>query len=1120
MRIIFLLFFLFFTCKCFSQQTELIVQTGNPGSVYSVDISSDLKFIASACSDGMVRLFDFKTGFQLHMLRGHTREAVSSHFSKNGKYLVSSGGYQHILWDATSGKKIMTVEQESQQVSTSVISADEQYFYGDWEGGQIIQIPFAAMFRTDNENAIREDSSIWFDNTIESKIFEGHKAPVKLLAVSHNSKYLVSADVDSIIILRDAVSGNILHTINPGKNSTAITFSASDKELVVLNDDQDKSGITFYDVASGKVKRFIKDKTDKSQVVVCTPDGKYFAVGYLLNTIKLYDYVSGKLIKTFAGHTSWINSLASDASSNYLVSAGEDKAIKLWDIQNGTIVSSIAKNIQEINRVSFDDEHKLIAIETEENYQNKIRIWNLEKGNGFSQIFSIKWLSNLGYSLKMNNSGTKVMANGDSGIYVWDPVIAKLLDHISTKKPGKAAMHNNLIAFEDFITGLNLYDLTTKKITILDSIHKKTISSIDFSSDGSLLSVAEIGPNTEIWDIKTKKLLYTLNYTDPDNTDDEADKKFFGDNAWVYDAKFSPDNKLLATATRTPDPIVSGSNINIWDAVTGKYLKGVVAGGFPIQSLNWSPDGKKIVIGTNGRELAVWDVAAILNRQNSQQPDADTTIDNDYTIMSAAYTKDAKWLITGGIDGKLIIRDAKTLSLIATIVVIDSVNYVIATPDNYYAASKNAVTSIAFKQGNKIFPFQQFDLQYNRPDIVMERLGIASPDLIKGYKSAYLKRLKKVGFTEEMFNKDFHLPEIKIAGKLPFTTIAKEVVVQLHATDTKYNLDRLEILNNGVPLYGKSGISLRDKKVRSAKNTINVQLTPGKNKIEALVLNDKGVESLREIFYINYNPPAMVPSKMYFIGIGVNRYKDSSMNLKYAAKDIRDLATIFAAKYPGSSIDTFINEAATAENILAVKQKLLKTSPNDKVVISASGHGVLDKKLNFYFATHNMDFKNPASKGLLYDDFEDLLDAIPALKKILLLDACHSGEVDREEKVILRDSLASNLKIFATKGAGEQETAGIGLQNTFELMKELFSDLSKGNGAVVISAAGGFEFALEGDKYNNGVFTYCIKQAMELAKPLTVYQLKDYVSRQVEKLTSGKQRPTSRKENMEFDWSF
>jgi hypothetical protein len=72
------------------------------------------------------------------------------------------------------------------------------------------------------------------------------------------------------------------------------------------------------------------------------------------------------------------------------------------------------------------------------------------------------------------------------------------------------------------------------------------------------------------------------------------------------------------------------------------------------------------------------------------------------------------------------------------------------------------------------------------------------------------------------------------------------------------------------------------------------------------------------------------------------------------------------------------------------------------------------------------------------------------------------------------------------------------------------------------------EYAYESDKWNNGVFTYCIRRGIEeeLADKqdgngdslVNVDELKKYVSRKVSELTGGKQRPVSRRENIEFNW--
>jgi uncharacterized caspase-like protein len=105
------------------------------------------------------------------------------------------------------------------------------------------------------------------------------------------------------------------------------------------------------------------------------------------------------------------------------------------------------------------------------------------------------------------------------------------------------------------------------------------------------------------------------------------------------------------------------------------------------------------------------------------------------------------------------------------------------------------------------------------------------------------------------------------------------------------------------------------------------------------------------------------------------------------------------------------------------------------------------------------------------------------------------------------------------------EKKSLGLQNSFELMQQLFADLNKGTGAMVISSAGGAEYAFESPTWNNGVFTYSLLEGVKTKNAdknkdgqIMVSELRDYVIDKVQNLTEGKQRPTSRKENLEFDF--
>jgi uncharacterized caspase-like protein len=101
----------------------------------------------------------------------------------------------------------------------------------------------------------------------------------------------------------------------------------------------------------------------------------------------------------------------------------------------------------------------------------------------------------------------------------------------------------------------------------------------------------------------------------------------------------------------------------------------------------------------------------------------------------------------------------------------------------------------------------------------------------------------------------------------------------------------------------------------------------------------------------------------------------------------------------------------------------------------------------------------------------------------------------------------------------------IGLHNSFALMKELFADLRRNNGAVVISSASGEEYAYESAQWKNGVFTFSIIEGLTKKKAdgnkdgtVTVAELMNYVSQRTRELTGGRQNPTSRRENISVDF--
>jgi hypothetical protein len=313
---------------------------------------------------------------------------------------------------------------------------------------------------------------------------------------------------------------------------------------------------------------------------------------------------------------------------------------------------------------------------------------------------------------------------------------------------------------------------------------------------------------------------------------------------------------------------------------------------------------------------------------------------------------------------------------------------------------------------------------------------------------------------------------------------------------------------------------LRARKIKRLDTLISISLSEGDNRIECSVTNTNGTESYRSPLLVKCTAPTTQPSNVYFIGIGINHFKETGHDLKYSCKDIRDLGKKLQEKYPNSlSVDTLFNELVSLQNVVMLRKKLLQTTVNDKVIVAYSGHGLLSKELDYYLSTYTVNFKKPEEGGLPYEALENLLDSIPARKKLMLIDACHSGEVDKEEGLEMSkqaDSLGLS-KGFAPEG--NQESQKLGLKNSFELMQSLFVNVGKSTGAIILSAAAGNQFALETGQLKNGVFTYSLLETLAGETVIKLSTLKKRVAQRVEQLTNGLQKPTYRNENLSFDWS-
>jgi TPR repeat protein len=459
--------------------------------------------------------------------------------------------------------------------------------------------------------------------------------------------------------------------------------------------------------------------------------------------------------------------------------------------------------------------------------------------------------------------------------------------------------------------------------------------------------------------------------------------------------------------------------------------------------------------------------------------------------------------------------------------------------DLYYTTLNSLSDAVAFRVGQRGYPFEQFDLRLNRPDIVLERLG-APAEAIAIARQLREKRLKRMGVNEEMLKPDFHVPELEIIGDMPTTTEAGDINLEIKASDNKYPLERLKIYVNNVPVNGRDGESLRNQNTQNLKRTIPIKLAVGRNKIQVSVLNAAGAESLYANAEVNCTASRPKPT-LYAVALGVSEYSNPDWNLKYAAKDAADVMSRLKVKAGESYGEVrqllLTDKQVTKESLGKVREFLQPATIDDTVLLFVAGHGLLDKQYDYYFGTTDIDVNDPSDRGIAFEELDDLLAGLPCLKKALLIDTCHAGEIDEEEKTLLASTggasapLATGkgiaMRAIGTRGMSIKKIEGArGAGEWHDRLQGLFVDLRRGSGATVLSSSAGAEYALESSEQQNGLFTYAVLEALDGAKEadankdgsLQMSELGEYVKKRVAELTNHKQTPNTRRVNLEGDF--
>lgn len=1080
------------------ERPQLAVQLGHSRNVLAVACSHDGRIALTGSDDQTVRLWDIVTAKEIRCFEGHSASVRSVALSFDGRFvLTGSSDATARLWITATGAEIRRLEHPAAVTSVAFSPDGKQVLTGSLDG----------------------KARLWDTETGESSgVFEGHGDSILAVAFSSDGTRIATGCGDATARVWDVKSArSLLQVKGHSEPIVSVAFSPDGERL--LTGSYDKTARCWDSQVGTQLQLF--QAPSRVCSVAFSPDGRQVITGNqgsLLrlagdrsDTVRIWNALSGIQVRSFRPYGSAAASIAVSPDGKQVLVGAEadgmspdDGSAQVWDFDTGSHLRMLeGQGILSVECVVLSEDGRMLLSGGDD---GAARLWDASIGK---EVQRFQHDSSRVTAVAMSADGRTVLTGGnDCTARLWDAATGKelrrLVGHAADVVSVALSPDGRSIATGSTDSTARQWDATTgKEVRRLVQYTGRTefvtplFCAVAFSPDGRSILTAQWDNTTRLWDAVGGQEL----------------RCFEGHTDRVVAATFSADGKQVLTGSWD-------KTARLWDAATGVELRSLAGHSGAVYSVAMSRDGNRILTGSADKTARLWNARSGAELR--------TFPGQAGVLKSVAFNADGTRAVLAGLDKTARFWDLDAGRKLCTLIH-SGRGTVVATPEGNYLASKGALKSVAFGIGNRAFSFDQFDLRFNRPDLVLAEIWPLSVELVDAYRGAYRKRIAKLGFTEERLTGGFYLPEVAILSQHPLATTSKKLKLNIRASDAQSFLDRVNIDVNGVPLYGTEGIALRDRNLRTWQQEIEIELSNGKNTIQVSTLNAQGTESIKEALEIRCDAAVDLPD-LYMVAVGVSDYVDQRYRLTYAEKDARDLCALSESKadrFGKVHVVRLLDREATRDKILDVKKLLLESRVDDEVVIFFAGHGLLDEQRNYFFATADIDFENPSDAGLPYAAIENLLEGIPARKKLLLMDTCHSGELDKEGlETTTTESLPQGTVMARTfRGRQRPSKSRLSPSGSRRLLEGLFADLRRGTGAMVIAAAGGAEFAIESRERQNGIFTYAVLEGLKSAKAdidgdgqVQVSELRDHVIEVVPRMTFGRQTPTVRSENLTIDF--
>lgn len=502
-------------------------------------------------SDKCVMVFDAATGKRVWTSADHKHHVLTARFSRDGEWLISAGG---------------------------ILAAD-----GKGEGEVQLQ-------------RLKSD--------VVSLTYSNHASWVQSAEMHPDGLRVASIDQSGTIRLWSAADGADIASfkIPAAGFSCGLAFDRRGERLAAVSSGSDRVYVWKLD-SPEQPTEYVGLHYNILGNVDFSPDGRLLAAGDMNNTVIVWDVATGAVKHRLAdaGREVRFSPDGAQLATTDVRIDKQDKALRIWDLAEERLLRRLPGGF---NCLDYAVDGKRVASAS---FGGTVRIWDRNATPGLRRlnVQTFAWGGLFGFvgegptivvpdtearfvEKTPSPGGSSVHSYGRRTIAFWNTNRGEQERHVVLDQQQDFAIRDLAVSADRrwFVTveSWNGRDSDPPcKVTIRDAETGDIKKEFERPAADSLQTVAIHPSGDRIAVGAGKERVEVIRASDG--------KQLFWIRVWAQDLAFSPDGRLLATASRDRRP----GHVDLWSAETGKYVRNlsISAFGYPssVMKIAFSPDG-------------------------------------------------------------------------------------------------------------------------------------------------------------------------------------------------------------------------------------------------------------------------------------------------------------------------------------------------------------------------------------------------------------------------------------------------------------------------------------------------------------------------------------------------